>query len=260
MQDDSDNSRARWTVNAELNVSGKRLRLEMSVPDAPTPPTRMLPLFRSVADAFVAAAVESAGEKGLEVSCGKGCAACCRQPVMVSGVEARRLREVIDEMPEARRAEVLARFEAAQRLLAESGLQQRLWRMAEAEVIREDELVAVALDYLGLRVACPFLEDELCSIYAERPVSCREYLVTTPAEHCASPTAETVRPVDLGAKVGKILARMGSRPGPRPLTWVPLIYAPQWAEAHPDDEASSPATEQLREFFGHLTGRDIPKS
>jgi Fe-S-cluster containining protein len=34
---------------------------------------------------------------------------------------------------------------------------------------------------------CPFLEDESCSIHPDRPLVCREYLVTSPAELCAGP-------------------------------------------------------------------------
>ncbi len=41
--------------------------------------------------------------------------------------------------------------------------------------------------YFHLGIACPFLEDESCSIHADRPISCREYLVTSPAVNCADP-------------------------------------------------------------------------
>ena len=44
-------------------------------------------------------------------------------------------------------------------------------------------------------VPCPFLEDESCSIHPERPLVCREYLVTSPAALCAGPTQEGVTPV-----------------------------------------------------------------
>ena len=42
---------------------------------------------------------------------------------------------------------------------------------------------------------CPFLEEESCSIHPDRPLVCREYLVTSPAELCAGPTQEGVTPV-----------------------------------------------------------------
>ena len=37
--------------------------------------------------------------------------------------------------------------------------------------------------------------------------------------------------------------------------WVPLILAPEWAEAHPDEPPPQPGPELLRELLGHLSGR-----
>ena len=51
--------------------------------------------------------------------------------------------------------------------------------------------------YLGLELACPFLEDDACSIYAERPSACREYLVSSPKELCARPLTEPVQAVPI---------------------------------------------------------------
>ena len=49
--------------------------------------------------------------------------------------------------------------------------------------------------YFALGIPCPFLEEESCSIHPDRPLVCREYLVTSPAELCAGPTQEGVTPV-----------------------------------------------------------------
>ena len=35
-------------------------------------------------------------------------------------------------------------------------------------------------EYFQLGIPCPFLEEESCSIYHDRPITCREYLVTSP--------------------------------------------------------------------------------
>ncbi|MEZ5279133.1 MAG: hypothetical protein R2770_01565 [Acidimicrobiales bacterium] len=36
-------------------------------------------------------------------------------------------------------------------------------------------------------VACPLLDDGVCSIRPDRPLACREYLVTSDPKHCAPP-------------------------------------------------------------------------
>jgi Fe-S-cluster containining protein len=100
-------------------------------------------------------------------------------------------------------------------------------------------------------VACPFLEDESCSIHPDRPIACREYLVTSPAENCARPSAETVRMVPLAGTASNAIAHLGEEP-PARVRWVPLVLALEWAEAHPDEGPARPAPEILQEFFARL--------
>jgi hypothetical protein len=51
--------------------------------------------------------------------------------------------------------------------------------------------------YFEPAIACPFLEDESCSIHPDRPLACREYLVSSPASACAHPSPESIERVDL---------------------------------------------------------------
>ena len=41
------------------------------------------------------------------------------------------------------------------------------------------------------------------------------------------------------------------------LVWVPLVVAPEWADAHPDESAARPGPEIVGEFFGTLTGKEL---
>lgn len=231
------------TGNLELSIAGKRLQLELSVPRGPTRPVRLLAHFRALADTVVDIACE-----GKSISCTKGCGACCRQLVPISAVEARRLRELLDELPEPRAAEIRARFASARERLAEAGLLEAL---LDPQRIGDEQAQAFGLEYFAHGIACPFLEDESCSIHRERPIACREYLVTSPAAHCARPTADTVERVAMPAKVASAVRKL------QPPTWVPLIVAPEWADAHPDDSAPRPGPEIMGEFFGALSGRQL---
>lgn len=243
------------TANVKLNLAGTPMEAEITVPTAPFPLPMLLPTFRSLAESIIGQAVEDAGAEGLTVSCRSGCGACCRQLVPISEIEARRILELVEGFPEPRRSAVLARFAEARRRLHAAGL---LDRLLKPEAFADDQLRPVALDYFREGVACPFLEDESCSIYEERPIACREYLVTSPAEHCAKPSPETVHCVKLAAKVSRAVNRIGQDPAGRFVRWVPLILALEWAEAHPDDLPPRPGPEWLREFFEHLTDNKIP--
>ena len=43
-----------------------------------------------------------------------------------------------------------------------------------ADGIRSDRL---GRRYAGLGLACPFLSDDLCATYEQRPIACREHMV-----------------------------------------------------------------------------------
>jgi hypothetical protein len=97
------------------------------------------------------------------------------------------------------------------------------------------------------------IEGESCSIYQERPITCREYLGTWPSKYCARLDLEGVRRVRLPLRVFNAVARCQVPPIEHFLEcWVPLILAPEWAEAHPDDPPPKPGPEILRELLANL--------
>ena len=244
------------SVNVRFAISGRRVELEAEAPDGPTPPAALLPLFRAVAEQVVRFAVDDARAVGQEVSCRAGCGACCRQLVPVSPTEARLLADLLDSLPEARRALLGERFAEARTKLAEAGLLERL---EHPDRFPDADLHELGLDYFAAGVACPFLEDESCSIYAERPIACREYLVTSPPERCARPAQGGVEMLRLSGKASHAASRLeeGS-PGGRFIPWVPLVLAPEWAAAHPEPPPLRSGPELLREFFSRLAEQPRP--
>jgi len=94
-----------------------------------------------------------------------------------------------------------------------------------------DRRMAVALAYLDARVFCPFLDAGSCSIYADRPLICREFLVTSPAANCAAPTPDNIDAVPMGASLANAL--MASETLREQHGRLLLIDALDWAAAHP---------------------------
>jgi Fe-S-cluster containining protein len=231
------------TAHIALNVGGRPLRVSLEVPKGATPVRTLLPVFRQVADAVVDVGVRQAESQGERVSCRKGCGACCRQLVPISVAEAKALHELITRLPAERRATILSRFAAARRVLDEAGL---------LDMLRDapDSARALGLEYFRQGIPCPFLEDEACSIHADRPIACREYLVTSPAEQCASPSAESVRMVNLSGSPSRALRRLEG-PDARGRSWVPLILAPEYMD--PNEPPARDGRVLLEEFFRHLT-------
>jgi Fe-S-cluster containining protein len=242
------------TIELQFSVGGERVQAKIPVPAGPTRPRIMLPVFQALGDLVVGQAIKTAEKSGQSISCKAGCGACCRQLVPITPTEAYHLRDLIESLPEPRRSEVRTRFAEARRRLDEAGL---LDRLLHPETVGE-ELRALGMQYFRLGIACPFLEAESCSIHPDRPIACREYLVTSPAAECAAPTPEKVACVPMPAKVSSALADLGVKEEARFARWVPLVVAPEWTESHAEEEARRTGPEILRELFERLGKRGGP--
>jgi Fe-S-cluster containining protein len=243
------------SATVDLTVVGRKVRFQLNVPAGPTRPVELLPVFRSLTDAFVRIAVENAQAEGRTVSCRKGCGACCRQLVPISEIEVESIRNLVDELPEPRRRGIVERFEKARRQLEAAGLLETL--RASERVTREN-IRSVGTAYFQQGIPCPFLEDESCSIHAHRPLACREYLVTSPAANCRKPSAESIRCVTMPAKVSRAVRHLDTGKPNHSATWIPMILALEWPRADPNHAAAPPGTTSIAKVFAQLTGREIP--
>jgi Fe-S-cluster containining protein len=236
---------SQWgTASIDFNIGKQRIHADIRMPTGPIRQRQMLPLFQALTDLVVDQGVKEAEARGEKVSCQKGCGACCRQLVPVTPLEARHLRELIERLPEPRRSQVRARFSQARRHLEQANLLERVQHLDQESAAERE---ALAVTYFRQQIPCPFLEEESCSIHADRPLICREYLVTSPARNCAELREDNIRGVPLAGKVSEAISRE-----PRVL----LVLAPDWAEAHPEEPPPRAGADVLREVFatlGHKT-------
>lgn len=235
-------------VPVELTVLGARIRGGATVPIALTPLEDLLPVFRKVTDAIVAVSSQSVEQHGGSISCRKGCGACCRQAVPVALPEARRLRQVVDAMPELRRSEVLAAFAAAEQRVQESGLMNAF---LEPEALDRSEAERAPMAYFRLGIPCPFLVEESCGIYEERPLACREYMVTSPAAYCAAPDQRVVS-LRMPLRASEALARLEGTQGRRYVRQIPLTLSLKWCREHDTPASERSGADSVREFVAQL--------
>ena len=243
-------------VQTTLAIAGAELELEMSMPGVPLRPRQLMPIFRRLTESVIQLSVDAVKSSGEAVSCRAGCGACCRQAVPLAELEARDIADLVSELPEPRRTVVRARFAGALERLESTGL---LSKLTDLGSLTPEVRQGLGVEYFRLGIPCPFLEQESCSIYPDRPLACREYLVTSPAINCATPSAETVRVVPLAGRVSTAVASLaGPQVGHVP--WVPLVLAPAWAEEHPDDETARPGPEIVHEVLDRLAGKGLVRS
>jgi len=240
------------SLNVDLDVGARRFHAQIEVPTTPTCPRSLLPLAQAVTDAAVSGAVEDAAAFGLSIPCQAGCGACCRQLVPLTEAEAYHICALVEALPEPRRAVIRARFADAKARLAASGLMETIDRPEEWSF---DPPWPLGFRYFELRIPCPFLENESCSIHAQRPLICREYVVVTPAECCASPRPGEVKCLHLKLDAWWAMSQIAPpSPPTRRSPFVPLVLALDWAAAHPE-QACMPGTELITRFFEKLSGR-----
>jgi Fe-S-cluster containining protein len=208
--------------DVEQGAPGPTIKVRCSDRTSVVPLGQLLSVLQSLTNKVVEAAVEREQTAGREISCKAGCAACCRQLVPISVSEARGLMRLIAGLNDAHRARVIARFNDAISQLRASLLWDRLEKYS---TLSFDERLALGTEYFRLGIACPFLEDESCSIHPERPLICRQYLVTSPSKHCSNPAPENITRVVLGANVSDALKRIERR-DPSQSQAVPLALAP----------------------------------
>lgn len=244
----NDGDEAQDVVPVELTVLGARVKGDARVPARAAPVEELLPLFRMLTDAVVKISVKSVEQHGKSISCCKGCGACCRQPVPVSLSEARRLSALVEEMPEPRRSEVKEKFAAIEREVEAAGLTRAF--LNPDEMARE-EVEPAPMAYFRLGMACPFLVEESCGIYEERPLVCREYLVTSPAEYCKAPD-ERVETLRMPLKASEALARLEGTEGRRYVKQIPLGLSLKWCRENPAPNEDRRASAVIAEFMDLL--------
>jgi Fe-S-cluster containining protein len=243
-------------VTVRLRVHDTTVEARAEVPDGPTSVASIVPFLRSVTEAVVEVATDAVVASGKPISCRAGCGACCRQLVPISVAEAHLLAELVQAMPPARRAAVEARFAHALEALAAGGVLDDLRALAherEAEAMHR-----VGLRYFAQGVACPFLEDESCSIHPQRPLACREYLVTSPPAGCAAPEESTIERVLIPRDVSRALYRLGDGSDAPKDRWVPLVLALEWVAAHETLPMRS-GREIIEAFFAQLRQPDLDR-
>lgn len=234
-----------------LRIGGETLNISGSVPEGECRTTDLLPLLLGLCEAITGAAVRELPNTQ-RVSCGPGCGACCRQLVPISHTEAAWLHHtVLPGLDPAHRGRVDSRIREAAVVLEKFGLTEAI-RGLPAEPDPETRQ-STGLRYFLAGIPCPFLEDDSCSIHPQRPLACREYLVTSPAAACGHPEPGTISPVPIPLKPSHALIRLdaGSPPIPGWRTMIDALSDP----AAPVPQVVPNAIGFLKKFLAELLER-----
>lgn len=130
--------------------------------------------------------------------------------------------------PQEKRIQVLQRFEGIQKKLVEHEADLD----ARANEDWNDKLRRIGIRYFELGMDCPFLENQSCSIHPYRPTVCREFLVTSPAEACATLISPEITGVPMAINMPHSLAKLTAILMENEPELIPMPLALDWAEDH----------------------------
>lgn len=234
------------SYNLDIPTPAGNLTASVSVPTGFIPITDIIPLMRSLGEQAHQLAINNLTQTGATISCQKGCAACCRMMIPVAPPETFALLSVVEALPSLKKERLLERFQTAQQTLREAGLEEGLQRLAFSEdQVTDEELEPLNRAYYSLRMPCPFLEDEVCSIYEHRPSACRELLVTSPAELCQDLIHNPVKLIPAPFRIGTVLSKLWADYCQGPVRLIPLPFALEWAKARASQNTRTGAGPEL---------------
>jgi Fe-S-cluster containining protein len=228
-----------------LRVLGEMQKVSVTVPPTPAGSGDLLASARAITETTVAVAWEKSAAAGKAASCRRGCAACCRQLVAVTAPEARALLKLVEAMPAERQALIRGRFAQTSALAKASGiLDPKSPDGAPVVLLRgtpdgADRFIDLGMRFFELQRPCGFLENEECGIYDNRPLICREYAVTSPAELCSDLDLVAITMLEPPVRLSDGLADITAVVEQNARVQIPLFAALDWA-AMPENAAPEP--------------------
>jgi Fe-S-cluster containining protein len=250
------NKKNRVQANFTLKIGEDLLAMEASVPDARTSAVELIPVFQKLTDQIVAHSIELTERNGKTISCKAGCGACCKQPVPVTLLELEHLNSVIKKMPEQRQQRVRATFAHHLSVIEDAGLLDSLQNISD---LAPDQRRQLAKDYFKLGLECPFLENQSCGIYQDRPLECREFLVTSDPRYCAELDPQGIEHVEQQAWMASALRKLSiDSQSSDSCGWVLMIFALEMAKPGRLRFRKKWGKQWLETFIQYAIGKRLP--
>jgi Fe-S-cluster containining protein len=129
--------------------------------------------------------IEASALQGRKITCTKGCDSCCHEQVLAQGLEGVAAVAWINKQPKSLRKQILKRLDKWYKEITRANINLNL--------NKQETVYAEATKYWAAKIACPFLDNGICSIYPVRPFACRTMLVTSDPEECKKTKVNAVK-------------------------------------------------------------------
>lgn len=217
------------TFSFELPFPGETIHFELNVADTQARLSDIAPLAREISSKLAMATLDRRGVRGECVSCREGCSACCSYLVPLSVPEAFHVAEELRIMPASESRTLMQSSLDTARIILDR-MPNDFDRDDSATVndgIRSERLSDW---YAGLALACPFLSAGVCVLYEQRPIACREHMVTSSPVSCDVASRKEPDVVEMPVSVLECLGQLTAELEQSDVEAVMLPLALPWAQ------------------------------
>ena len=220
----NNNSTGRVSGIVELNIpmDGQSCCFAIEVADPELSLAGLVPLARELAEQITRIKTAQLNERQTTVPCRKGCAACCNYLVPLSVPEALVFAEELDRLPPQQSGPIKKAVLESSRKILESTRRGCF----DADGQSYD---AISGWYNSLGLVCPFLTNNICSNYQNRPIACREHLVVGSSDNCSASADNRPRVVKLPVSILDCLAKLSAELEKTAVESVAMPLALAWA-------------------------------
>lgn len=173
-------------VELDVDIFSEPIRMRIGVRDCRAKLSDVVPIARLFSAKLVGAALKSLSSTATPVPCRKGCnSACCHHMITISVPEAFRLVEEVSMMPVEQREFIKQRCQGvAERIKKHMPEYHSLNDSENAYLASRPESWKMSYWYSKLTQPCPFLYNNICMVYEQRPIICREHIVAGSLAEC----------------------------------------------------------------------------
>ena len=189
-------------INLEFEILGEPLHFSIAACKKPAKLSDIVPLARVISSTISETLQKTIIRSGGSIPCQKGCAVCCHYLVLLSVPEALRLSEEIMHLSLKQFSDVIESCST----ISKSVQQYFSETFASYDTdITTAQGLKFAHWYYWQKKTCPFLHKNSCSIYEQRPITCRKCLVEGTIFPCNFKGGNKGRVVDVPISISQAL-------------------------------------------------------
>ncbi len=198
-------------VDLELDIFEEKISIQIGIGKGRARLADIVPLARTICSKINDVVIKNIQNNGEQIPCYKGCSACCKRCLVPLSVpEAFRLKDEIDQAQAHKRHSIRRNCLIASRhLVTHKTTKKFVHQSAESPSNNPAHLNLISDWYSSLKLTCPFLSQDICTIYEQRPLACREHFIIGSTEGCKNGDS-LAEVVDMPIRMSNALVQLSS--------------------------------------------------